>query len=256
MSREATWPVARTLCTSIIAAALALGVWAFAPTEMPRGHPLILVLAVLAGIAAVGSGRLMRLGTAWLVLTAIATPALVLVPVYRPPVWIFPAAVLVLAGFFSNGVRERVPLYLSNRKTQKAVADLLPEGPERVFIDLGCGLGGIVAHVARTHPDAQVIGVETAPLSFLLAWLRIAVFGPANARVRFQNIWATDVSQADMVYAFLSPAPMARLNEKLRNEMKPGSTFVSNSFAVPGLQPSAVVGLDDGRQTQLLIWKM
>lgn len=256
MSREATWPVARTIGTSIAAAALALAVWVLAPPEVPRSHTTIIGLSILAGMLAVGSGRLMRLGTAWLVLSAIATPALVLVPVYRPPVWIFPAAVLLLAGFFSNGVRERVPLYLSNRKTQRAVADLLPEGPGRVFIDLGCGLGGVVAHVARARPDSQVLGVETAPLSFALAWLRIALFAPGNAHVRFQSIWATDVTHADMVYAFLSPAPMARLNAKLRAEMKPGSTFVSNSFAVPGSAPSAVVGLDDGRQTQLLIWKM
>ena len=57
-------------------------------------------------------------------------------------------------------------------------------------------------------------------------------------------------------YAFLSPAPMARLSEKLKAEMKPGSCFISNSFAVPGGEPDEIVIVDDSRQTQLLIWRM
>ena len=49
---------------------------------------------------------------------------------------------------------------------------------------------------------------------------------------------------------------MARLNEKLRAEMKAGSIFISNSFAVPGAAPDTIIPIDDSRQTQLLIWQM
>ena len=59
----------------------------------------------------------------------------------------------------------------------------------------------------------------------------------------------------DVVYCFLSPAPMARLFAKAAAEMKPGSLFVSNSFAVPGQSPGRIVEVDDRRRTKLLIWE-
>ncbi len=256
MTRQTHWPVPRTLAASIVAAGTALAVWSFAPPDFPRSHTTILGLAFFSGIAAVIIGRVMRLGTAWLVLCALATPALVLVPVYQPPLWIFPAIVLVLAGFYINGVREQVPLYLSNTKTRHTVAALFERAGGNTFIDLGCGLGGIVGAVAAAHPAARVTGVETAPLSFLVSWLRIGVFGHRNADIRYESIWNTDVRDADVVYAFLSPAPMTRLYEKLKSEMKPGALFISNSFAVPGGEPDEVIQVDDSRQTQLLIWRM
>lgn len=256
MSRPASWPVVKTLLTAILASGIAILLHPFVANTIQHPHVANTLLAAgatgLAGIFA----QALRLGPAWTVLAIIATPCMVLVPIYQPPGWIFLAAFAVLAGFYVNGVREKVPLYLSNRLCRLGLAQLFSEEEGQVFIDLGCGLGGVVATVAARNPDARVIGVETAPLSFAIAKLRIAVLGPRNAEVRFQSIWTTDVSEADVVYAFLSPAPMQRLNDKLSTEMKPGSLFVSNSFAIPGRTPDEIVAVDDTRQTQLLLWRM
>ncbi len=256
MSRPASWPVLKTVLIAALAAASAIALHPAVADTIPQPHIANALLAVGAtGVAGI-LAQILGLGRAWAILAVIATPCLVLVPIYRPPGWIFLAAFLVLAGFYVNGVREKVPLYLSNRRCRDAVASLFDGRDGQVFIDLGCGLGGVVASVAQRHPGARVIGVETAPLSFLIAWARIALSGRRNAEIRFQSIWATDVSGADLVYAFLSPAPMQRLNEKLSAEMKPGSLFVSNSFAVPGREPDDIVAVDDTRQTQLLLWRM
>jgi hypothetical protein len=45
---------------------------------------------------------------------------------------------------------------------------------------------------------------------------------------------AAPLAGQDVVYAFLSPAPMKQLWAKAQAEMTPGSLFVSNSFPVPG----------------------
>ncbi len=217
---------------------------------------MLLGLSLGAAIASVLLGLLLQLGTAWLVLSAIATPALVMVPIFQPPLWIFPAIVVVLAGFYINGVREQVPLYLSNSRTQAELAAFAAQQKAGIFIDLGCGLGSVVAAVARQNPSIHVTGVETAPLSYLIAWLRMKLFSRGNAEIVFRSIWQTDVREADIVYAFLSPAPMTRLYAKLKAEMKPGSVFISNSFAVPGDEPDDIIRIDDSRQTQLLIWRM
>jgi hypothetical protein len=37
--------------------------------------------------------------------------------------------------------------------------------------------------------------------------------------------------------------------------MRPGSLFISNSFAVPGVEASAVVEVGDARETQLYCYR-
>lgn len=249
-------PILKSLIVAVFAAGAALLLFGKLSAGSEISSLIIIAITFSAAGFAFGIGRLLSLGRAWCVLITIATPAMVLVPIYQPPTWIFPIIFLGLAGFYINGVREQVPLYLSNRKTQKTLAELLPPDTNMTFIDLGCGLGDIVTHVANARPQARVIGVETAPLSFLIAWLRAKIFSRGNAEIRFQSIWSTDVANADVVYAFLSPAPMTRLNEKIRSEMKPGSRFISNSFAVPGEEPDEIISVDDRRETQLLIWRM
>lgn len=249
-------PILKSLVVAVLAAGAAILIYAKLRADGEVSTPSILGLTLGAGLLAMVIARMIALGRAWQVLIAIATPAMVLVPIYQLPTWIFPVVFLGLAGFYINGVREQVPLYLSNSKTQNTLADLVPPDINVTFIDLGCGLGDIVTHVARARPQARVIGVETAPLSFLVAWVRTKLFASENAEIRFQSIWDTDISNADVVYAFLSPAPMSRLNEKIRVEMKPGSRFISNSFAVPGSEPDEIVAVDDTRETQLLIWRL
>ncbi|MBT7232228.1 MAG: hypothetical protein HN861_04265, partial [Rhodospirillaceae bacterium] len=72
----------------------------------------------------------------------------------------------------------------------------------------------------------------------------------------YGDFWKLDFGDYDMVYAFLSPEPMPALYDKVRREMKPGTMFVSNSFAVPGVPPDETIVLDDRRKTKLHIWKI
>jgi hypothetical protein len=44
---------------------------------------------------------------------------------------------------------------------------------------------------------------------------------------------------------------MPALWQKVRAEMRPGSLFISNSFAVPDVEASYVLEVDDERHTRL-----
>lgn len=171
------------------------------------------------------------------------------------PSWLYLLAFLALALVYWNAAGERVPLYLSNKQTWRALESLLPKGPIR-FMDLGAGLGGTGLFLAAHRPESHFTGIESAPLPFALAWLRHRCFGPANAQVHFGNLWQQDLSDSDVVYCFLSPAPMERLFAKARKEMRPGSLFISNSFTVPDQNPDRLQELTDRRGTKLLIWQM
>ena len=85
-----------------------------------------------------------------------------------------------------------------------------------------------------------------ALIYLLLPIFHVIVFsfndaGRNNITWRWDDLWATDLSRFDVVYAFLSPVPMPRLWEKVQKEMPPGSLFISNSFPVPGVTPDRVI---------------
>lgn len=177
--------------------------------------------------------------------------------VLRPPVWAYGAAFAALALVYTNTLLERVPLYLTNHTTWAALTGLLAGEPQTTpaparpaFIDLGCGIGGLVAHVARRCPEWDVVGVETAPGPYLVAKLR--TWGLPNASVRFQSLWRVDLGAFDVAYAFLSPAPMPRLLAKIRAEMRSGALFISNSFWDDAVSYDGVVAVNDARVSQLL----
>ena len=159
-------------------------------------------------------------------------------------------AFLALALTSLGAVVTRVPLYLSSPRAAEELARRLPDCGR--LCDLGCGLGGPLARIHRLRPDARLQGVEAAPLNWLVARLRL--WGRAD--VRLGSLWQADLSRCDLVYAYLSPAPMARLWDKARREMKPGSLFVSNSFDVPGVTFDEIVELQDLSGARLLVRRM
>lgn len=250
--REGRPPLVRALAAQAIGAVLAFGFWfatkALAGVEMP-----LLPILVLQGAAAAAIGVPFRLAAWWMPIQALLPPAAWWAKDLGVPGWVWLVLAAGLGLVYWNSARGQVPLYLSNRKTRDAVAALVPDGAVKV-LDLGCGPGGTILGIARARPDAECIGIESAPPLALLAWARRLLGGPGNAAIRFGDFWDFDLRPFDVVYAFLSPVPMARLFAKARAEMRPGTIFVSNSFEVPGENPHQVVTLDDGRRTRLLIW--
>jgi hypothetical protein len=175
------------------------------------------------------------------------------------PDW-FLAAFLLLALTSIGAIKTRVPLYLSSPRAADELARRLPAGGR--LIDLGCGLGGPLARIHKHRPDARLAGIEAAPLNWLITMLRLRASG-ARADIRLGNLWNVNLANYDIVYAYLSPAPMARLWDKALLEMKPGSLFISNTFAVAdidaGFDADEIVEIakpGDLAPARLLIWRM
>lgn len=146
------------------------------------------------------------------------------------PGW-FLLAFIALLLIYRGAVTEQVPLYLTNRQTVEELGRLIADRPGVRFLDIGAGVGSTLLPLAAARPDGCFTGVENAPLTWLAGRLRCV--GHRNVDWRWGDLWHTDLGDFDVVYAFLSPAPMAALWEKARSEMKPGSLLVSNSFPVP-----------------------
>lgn len=209
-----------------------------------------LALAALVGLGAAALALYWGLPVWWRAINLLFVPALWTASQWELDARWFLAGFAALALTSLGAVRTRVPLYLSSPRAAQELAQRLPPGG--CLLDLGCGLGGPLARVAQLRPDARLEGVEAAPLNWLASRLRLL----GRAQIRLGSLWQADLSRADVVYAYLSPAPMARLWEQARGQMKPGSLFISNTFAVPGAPPHEIVELDDLSHARLLVWRM
>jgi len=154
---------------------------------------------------------------------------------------------------FANAFKEWVPLYLTNNTTRQAFKELIKRKRKVRFLDLGCGLGGNVAFMSQQRQVSESHGVETAPIPYLVS---IVITGFRGGRTFAMDMWKIELAYYDVVYAFLSPEPMPKLWEKVKEKMLPGSIFVSNSFAVPGVEPTEVWDLSDSRKTTLYIYHL
>jgi hypothetical protein len=242
---------------SIIALLLQLGAFALVLAALHQSslHPTPLVAALLCGALAATFSRIAGLARWWLPIQFAFAPALVLMLALDIPPGYFLIAFLVMLVVYWSTFRTQVPLYLSSNKVWQAVDECLPAGRPFSFIDLGSGIGGLLTHLARKHPEGQFHGVEAAPLPFLFSWLRVRFGGYPNCSVRWGSLWDCDLSRYDVAFAYLSPVPMERLWRKVELEMRPGTQFISNTFAVPGQSEHQSISVDDLHHSTLYRWR-
>lgn len=219
-------------------------------------HPTPLVVALLCGVLAAVLSHIAGMARWWLFIQFAFAPALVLMLALDMPPGFFLTAFLVMLVVYWSTFRTQVPLYLSSNKVWQALETLLPAEQPFTFIDLGSGIGGVLTHLAHARPHGHYHGVEAAPLPFLWSWLRIRFDGYRNCSVHWGSLWNCDLSQYDVVFAYLSPVPMDALWNKAGQEMRPSSLFISNTFAVHNQPPHESVTVDDLHHSTLYLWRM
>jgi len=225
-------PLPQALLAQLLGIAGATAFAAAISLATGTGLPSALWIAAQA-VLAVAFARWLRMDWWWLPVHLAFAPAL-MVATKLEPQWggVMLALLLLLYG---GTQRTRVPLYLSSAAATRALSALLPRDAQSRLLDVGCGTGTVLAALAHSHPQMRLQGVERAPLPWLLARLRALRSG--RYQVTWGDLWQVDLSGFDVVYAYLSPAPMAALWEKAQREMRPGSLLVSFRFAIPGVTP-------------------
>jgi hypothetical protein len=225
----------------------------FPELGLTKGAGMSFVL--LQGLVAAGLGRCLAMDSWWMAIHALFGPALVWgLSLSLPPLyWL--AAFCMLASLYWGVSQTRVPLFLSSQAATRAVAELLPRERSFTFLDLGCGLGTVLAGLVRVRPLGLFHGIESAPLPFLLSRLR-AAFGARSCRISWGDFSELDLSQYDVVYAYLSPAAMGDVWRKARREMRPGSLLISNRFDIPGVPPALTIATGSQSDSRLLLWHM
>ena len=114
----------------------------------------------------------------------------------------------------------------------KIMRELRDENPA-YFYDLGCGDGRVLREAKKFFPKAGIIGYEINPL--LCLWNRLIKKLPnSKIEVRRKNLFTAEIESDSVVYFFLLPEMIARLEPKLK-DLK-NTTIVSHGFDIKYLE--------------------
>jgi SAM-dependent methyltransferase len=121
-----------------------------------------------------------------------------------------------------------------------------------VVYDLGSGDGRILMLAAQKY-GARGVGIELDPGLVGLS-REVAREGEVDGRVTFieGDLFEADIAPATVVTIYLSPTVNAKLEPKLRQELRPGTRIVSHQFPIGRWTPDRTVRADDG--TLLYLW--
>ena len=243
-------PAVQALMLQLLAYPLMLAaVFLLARAGMPPGAE---GAALLPGGLACVLARWRRMAVWWLAielvfpLTVVQALALDINPL------VFLGAFMFLLLLFWSTFRTQVPYYPSGPRVWDEVARLLPQERPVCAIDIGSGLGGLVLELARRRPDSTFVGIELAPLPWLVSRLR-AQFSGSSARFVRGDYEHLDFANYDAVFAYLSPAAMSALWQKAAREMRPGAILLSYEFMISEKAPDVSI-VPTGRGPALYVW--
>jgi ribosomal protein L11 methylase PrmA len=127
----------------------------------------------------------------------------------------------------------------SGKKVRKALG-LAGINNKTRFIDIGSGDGRVVLHAAKLGAELAS-GVEINPYLSLLSRCILWLNGRRNAQILQANMFKLDYSSYNVIYAYLLPATMNKLLPIIKQQVKPGTVVISNTFKFADKTPEQVV---------------
>jgi len=173
------------------------------------------------------------------VLLALLTPAWLL------PAWVglpWAVAVALLAGPMLWLTWHHAPWVPTPAEETAAIVEALQLGPTSTFVDLGAGDGRLLQRL-HAASGARCVGVEAAPLVYLLGRLRLAWAG-SPCRLVWGDLRRFDLSDADAVYLWGTAYGLDQAWVDRLRSLRPGARVVSYGTPLPGWDPTSV--LDHG----------
>lgn len=115
--------------------------------------------------------------------------------------------------------------------------------PGETLYDLGSGTGRVLVIGAKEF-KAKVVGFEFSTLLFLVSKLNL-FFHRIKGNIYCKDFFKADLKEADVIFLFLSPPILFKLEEKFAKELKPGTRIVCFSSPLPSWKPNKVLPLPE-----------
>jgi SAM-dependent methyltransferase len=143
-----------------------------------------------------------------------------------------------------QGLRQPDVIYVPTR--QSVVDAMLKVANVKagdVVYDLGCGDGRIVVTAAKL--GARGIGIDIDPQRVKEANENVAKNNVGDrVKILNQDLFTTDVSEANVVMLYLLPSLNLKLRPVLWKTLKPGTRVVSHDFDMGDWKPEQTLNVD------------
>jgi SAM-dependent methyltransferase len=161
------------------------------------------------------------------------------------------ALVLPFAAFAQVAKRPDVHFAATPQPVADAMLALAHVGPRDVVYDLGSGDGRIVILAAQKY-GARGVGIEIVH-ELVERSREVAKEGEVDDRVTFieGDLFTADISKATVVTLWLTATVNARLEPKLRRELRPGTRIVAHQFAIGDWPPERTEHVDG---EEIFLW--
>jgi cyclopropane fatty-acyl-phospholipid synthase-like methyltransferase len=129
-----------------------------------------------------------------------------------------------------------IPSSMEKVRKMLSMADVQPN---EIVYDLGSGDGRIIILAAREF-GAQSVGIEANP--FWVGWTRVLLtfYRLEQVRVEWGNFFHKDLREANVVTLNLLQETTEKLQQKLEEELQPGTRVVSHTFTFPQWTPETI----------------
>ena len=153
--------------------------------------------------------------------------------------------ILIVIGFallicFAGVLLVGAP-YLPTLKPQVQVAlELADLKSGQTLIELGSGDGKVL--IAAAQQGITVVGYELNPLLVIISWLRTRKYRQ-NVRIIWGDFWKKPWPEAEVIFTFLLPKYMKKLDTKIAHYPHKPVKLVSFAFQIPGKKATAKQGV-------------
>ena len=102
---------------------------------------------------------------------------------------------------------------------------------------IGSGTSNLLFYLSSKY-NINCLGIEVSPILYLYSKIKSLFY--EKVKIKYGNLFKYDLSEADVIYAFLCPKLHNKLKDKVNAELKKGSKVVLSSWPFKGLEPIQV----------------
>lgn len=137
-------------------------------------------------------------------------------------------------------IRCGVPPVPTTRRITKAMLDLAHLQSGQQIYDLGCGFGTVLFAAQKVAPKNIFYGYEINRPVLWWAQIKNQIF---KRQIKFSatDFFTQDLADADIIFCYLWPSIMDRIEAEIWPQLKPGAKLVSHGFPLRKQSPRKVV---------------
>ncbi len=174
-------------------------------------------------------------------------------------IWLFNLSLAIILGIILiYSWRYGITPTPTSPKVKARLLEILPLESEikGQIAELGSGWGTLAFAIARRFPNTLVYAYEISPIPYYISKFISYLIPYHNLCLVRQDFFTVSLNSVSLVICYLYPEAMARLKDKLSQELAPGAFVLSHTFAIPGWTPIRFIKVDDLYQTPIYLYQI